>query len=313
MTGRQHASTTIVGPRDCAIGIAVPLTIDEFVDDFRDERKDFVQHVRFANTLEGASDDYYWSTVYAPVAAIVNDALAAVKSLGVCVRRRVTPAELGQLLGQYKVVTVVTHWRFGRLSAADILDPRALHSAIANPADPLQARAAGAIKDASPRLIQDVSADIDDDTLRRQIADAIAPVISAAHASYRTPAEHNDDVVVVGQPRVIDLRRVTRLLIEEAFAPHVRPAPAIEFGNGLVTAEDLIEVIPRSFDGILDLTSCNSVIIGAAVKRKRPDCLVAINRYRTELYVRMTLYRLAIASLARSNRPYMDVLTNQRK
>lgn len=311
MTASQHASIAAVGPRDCALCVAVPLTREDFFADLAaPERKDFVQHVRRVNSLAGAADEFYWSSVYAPIAATVERACVTAARLGVDVRQRIMFADLPSLFAKKKVLTLVAHWRFTRVTASDVVEPRHFLDTIERPANPLQARVAGAILEQSPQLLNDCAA-ATYDALRERIAAAITPVIAAAHAAYRRPDKPVAESV--GEPRPVDLRRVTRVAVEEAFPTSIRPAPAIELADGMHTVPEFIEAIPRSFDGVLDMTVCNSVIVGAAVKRARPDCLVAVNRYPAEMHVRMTFYALAVESLARRNAPYIDVLTNQRK
>jgi hypothetical protein len=311
MTERKRDSIAAVSPRDCALGIAVPLTREDFLNDLgAPEQKDFVQHVRRANDLEGASDEFYWSSVYAPIAGVVERACAAVARLGVDVQQRMTLAGLRTLFERHKVLTLVAHWKFAKVTPSDVIDPRQFLATLAHPGDPLQVRAAGAIIEKSPHLL-DCSESETDDALRQRIAYAIRPVIAAAHAAYRRPDEQANDTV--GEPQTVDLRRVTRVVLEEAFPASIRPAPAIELSDGMHTVADFIGAIPPSFEGVLDMTICNSVIVGAAVKRARPDCLVAVNRYPAEMHVRMTFYGLAIESLARRPARYIDVLTDQRK
>jgi hypothetical protein len=200
------------------------------------------------------------------------------------------------------------------VTASDILQPRELLAAIVRPATPLQARVAGAIIERTPHL-DDGAASATDDVLRGHIADAIAPVIAAAHAAYRRPPEGSIDTGSndADEPQAVDLRRVTRVLLEEAFPTALRPAPAVELADGMHTVAEFTDAIPRSFDGVLDMTICNSVILGAAVKRACPDCLVAVNRYPAEMHVRMTFYCLALQSLARHRTAYINVLTHHRK
>jgi hypothetical protein len=310
MNQSPRASITPVGAHDCALGIAVPLTREEFLDDLRPSSgKDFAPHVRRVNELEGAADEFYWSSVYAPIATAVERSCVAVERAGVYVRRRLALAELQPLLEQYKVVTLVAHWKFATVKPMDVIAPRKFLAAIARPSSPLQERAASAILEQSPALL-DGTESASDDILRETIARAIVPVISAAHAAYRRPGEDEDELA---EPRPADLRRVTRVVVEEAFPESVRAAPAIEFADGMHTVAAFIDAIPRLFDGVLDMTVCNSVILGAAVKRSRPDCLVAVNRYPAEMHVRLTLYQLAVVPLAKRKAPYIDVLTKQRK
>ncbi|HEV7920360.1 MAG TPA: hypothetical protein VGR02_06165 [Thermoanaerobaculia bacterium] len=310
MSASPRASITPVGARDCALGIAVPLTGEEFLDDLRPSSgKDFAPHVRRMNELEGAADEFYWSSVYAPIAMAVERSCAAVERAGAHVQRRITLADLRPLLEQYKVVTLVAHWKFATVKPVDVVAPRQFLAAIARPSNPLQERIAAALLEQSPALADGIGS-ASDDALRETIARAIVPVITAAHAAYHRP-EAGEEAVAEARPA--DLRRVTRVLIEEAFPESIRAAPAIELADGMHTVAAFIEAIPRSFDGVLDMTVCNSVILGAAVKRARPDCLVAVNRYPAEMHVRLTYYQLAVVSLATRKALYIDVLTRQRK
>jgi hypothetical protein len=101
-------------------------------------------------------------------------------------------------------------------------------------------------------------------------------------------------------------QRLTRVRLELAFPENVEPAPCVEFHDGLQPVAAVLTQFPASYRGVVDLTVCNSVILGDAIKLVHRECLVTMNRYPADLVDRMIFYDLVIASLVRKSRPYRD-------
>lgn len=75
------------------------------------------------------------------------------------------------------------------------------------------------------------------------------------------------------------------------------------------TIPEVIGTVPLDFSGLLDLTICNSVILGKAIKNFRGACFVAVSRYPAELHVRLGLYLLALRMIARKRMSFIDALS----
>lgn len=307
-TSQAHESVT---PRDCALALTIPLTREQFLDDLaRPERKDYAAHVRRSNEQKSVDEDYYWNEVYGPLAHTVTKICDEVERLGVTVNRSLRLNELADLLRRFRVVTLVAHWRFTRVRLKEVLDAPGFLEALRTPQSRVQQSLLHAFAECSPQLLSGDLAGYTPAELQERVVETINAVLAAAHALYRTGDTEGGVAASAGEeftPR--PLERLTRVAVEQAFPSHIVPGRAIEFSEGMYSVRELMSAVPDDFSGVLDLTVCNSVIIGEVVKNFRPDCIVAVNRYPAELYVRMAFYKQAITLLSRHPAPYMDVLT----
>jgi hypothetical protein len=275
-----------VTPYDCALAIALPLTERRFLDDLRAPEHDYAAYIRSLHPAEGAGDGYYWDFVYGPFAAIMNNTCDRVAARGA------TLADLRELAARFPIVTFVSHWRFRALRVTQIRDFEALvHELHAAPNDVVRA-----FRDAL--LAQDGQALHD----AERLVDAFNGVLRSAHAQYA--AEQHEPVLLMKIPP----QRLTRAALERAFPRAIAAAPAVEFSDGMKTTNEVADAIPLSFDGLLDLTVCNSAILGDIIKAARPTCTVAVNRYPTEPHIRLALYRRIIDDLAGRPAPFADAM-----
>jgi hypothetical protein len=93
--------------------------------------------------------------------------------------------------------------------------------------------------------------------------------------------------------------RLTRPALEVAYGNAIAPGRAVEFADGMRTIAEVVTALPRRYAGFLDMTVCNSVILGEAIKAARPHCIVAVNHYPTEPHIRLLLYRRMMRRLRR--------------
>jgi hypothetical protein len=188
---------------------------------------------------------------------------------------------------------MVSHWRFCALQPEEIVDAEALMTALSNPPNAVVAAFRSALGDSwPPDRAQD----------RTALADALNVVLAAGHAAY---AE-------AGRIPVMELKipevRLNRLTLENAFAGAIAAGRCVEFGDGMRTAGEFVDCVPLLFDGLLDLTICNSAVLGHQVKEQRRRCVVAVSRHPVEPFIRLARYRLIIDALAKKPRPYGELL-----
>jgi len=294
---RAEAPTS---PRECALAVGLPLTPEEFFEQLRpaDER-DFAKHVKRSNFVPGTSDDYYWEQVYAPVARKLQNTCDRAAGKGAQVVDRATLASLAGLFSRSKVVTIVGHWRFMPFVPEDIVDFPALLQAMSSPATPLRERLSIALQRRLPTLPEPK-----DEASCREILDGINETIRAAHEWYHQEDERSSPP---REPTIEDLQRLTRPAFEQALPGILRAGRAIELAEGLHTIKEVADSIDE-FDGLVDLTICNSVILGSAVKREHPECTVAVIRYPADIRIRAVLYDLTLDRLARKRSSFMAAM-----
>src|SRR5205085_1094422 len=107
-----------------------------------------------------------------------------------------------------------------------------------------------------------------------RLASALNSVAAASQSLYKL----SDDVSLPGisaaESPVIE--RLTRVELEQAFPGLIAFGRSVEFSDGMRSVHEVVTAVPKGFNGLLDLTTCNSVILGKAIKAGHPDCLVAM-------------------------------------
>jgi len=294
--------------------LAIPLTREQFLQDLRQSSdKDFAKHVKSSSFQPGTSDEYYWEMVYEPIARLTESICAKAESLGVTVNRAAQLADLVTLLREFKVVTLVTHWRFMRFRPTDVLDPVGFLSAVRRPRTLVEHAVQRGFKEFHRELLDEGVLYGSPEHLRVRMVEVLNEIIAVAHRLYQ-PDKGIGEVDDNAQPEAglsdsRSLDRLTRAALELSFPREIASGKAVEFVDGMKTISEIVDQIPITFTGLLDLTICNSVILGEAIKNSRPECLVAVNRYPAELHVRLGMYRLTILMLSRRHMSYMDALS----
>ncbi len=302
-------SLQAVSPADCALAIAIPLTREKFLEDLASPvDASFAKHLRATNYQPGASEEYYWEMVYQPVARVAERICATAKKLNVTVISNAGLSDFTELLEHFKVVTLISHWRFARIQPSDLFDPFGFLGAIKSRKTLIEQALYRIFVNQDPELLHE---SIGSELANIRLIRVLNEVVADAHKLYHgnddelTETRRNEVYLISGNP----LERLTRTAIELAFAQQIAAAPSIQFADGIKTVREVIDSVPTVFSGLLDLTICNSVILGEAIKNYRSACLVAANRYPAALHVRLGIYMLAVRMLSCKPRPYIDVLT----
>lgn len=289
---------------DCALALAVPLTRAEFLGDL-DPRSPHDFAKRIALRRPKIRPDVLWEDHYGPVAALLGRVEEDVKAHGVAVHRGVTLGGLRDLLARYPVVTVVAHWRFPCFGPADILDPAGLLRGL-QASSSLIARS---MRDRIERLNTGLmTRQAKDQPAADDLAVALAAELDAAVEPTRTFYEQRGRGRSDADPFAPPVR-VTRAALEEEFPTAIRPGPAVELRDGLHAVADVVDAFPEGFDGVVDLSVCNSVILGEAIKRRHHGCLVILNERPATIEFRMIRYKHVVRELSRAAPDrYTDVL-----
>jgi hypothetical protein len=280
----------IATPADCALAVALPLTFEEFARDAVSPHKDFARSV-VANS--GRSVDAAWRELYEPkVMSLYTRVVARAESLGVTVVPRVTADALRALLERFHVVSLFAHSRLAPVRPDDIVMPTGILETI---------EAGDLVVTVHLRdLFATQQWASDEAVLRDQLADALDRSLEPSRAwSASTVARDDSD-----RPA----HYLNRVMLEDALGAALRPAPLLELRDGLVTHGELLAMIPGDFDGVLDLSVCNSVALGESIKRRRPHCLVVENMFLARIDLRLVRYGLVVSQLAREPARFTDAL-----
>lgn len=299
-----------VSPRDCALAVGIPLTREQFLEDLaRPEANDYASHFKRTSGYAGHSDEFF-ADLFDQSASTARRVCDEVERRGVRVLRGARAGDMPELFHRFQVVTLVTHWRFPSILPEEILDERALLLALAAPAGRMQQAASRAVRTRTPEIFDNGDAQTlaaSPDRLRATLAAALNRVAADAHAHYNSEGDAPQPAPTSDDPEDA-LLRLTRDELEHVFDGLIAPGKSLEFADGMASSRDLVAAIPAGYDGVLDLTTCNSVIPGKAVKRVHKDCLVAMNRRAAALHVRMSKYKLIIEELRRRPAPFPDTM-----
>lgn len=304
---RPHPAFRHVSLRDCALVVGVPLTREQFLEDLsKPDSKDFASHFRRKNFRANASEEFYLD-LFELSARVARRVCDEVEAMGVTVKRAADLSDLNAMLRNFQCVTLVAHWRFVQVRPEDIIDVRGLWRALAAPEGRGQSAVAHAVSLKDPTLLApETAAPEQEQTLRELLAKALDSIAKDSHALYKarggaSPAE------VLSPDGVLE--RLTRVEIEQSFPGLILPGKSVEFSDEMHSVQEVVSATPEGFQGMLDLTSCNSVILAKEIKSRHPDCIIAANRYETPLHVCMSIYKLVIQLLASNAMSYADALS----
>jgi hypothetical protein len=277
-------------PSECALLLAIPATRAEFDRAWR-RRSDFLA----AYAGEAADPGRAWAR-YAPYAALSDEVAREAAESGVSVAREATLAQLTDAIGRFRVVTLAAHSRDATVRETDVAN-----------AGLVQARAPAIAAALLPhghrdrfRVPEKTAADLAgwlnglmDACLEQARLDA-PPSGSSAAAAMQTWTEL----------RRWDLRRE----IDRLAAPGLAGGAAVEFGDGFHLLEEIDAAVPGTLCECLDLTVCESVLLGEILRRRRTTGVILTNVEATSADFRMALYRQALRLVRKRGTQYQDAV-----
>ncbi|MCU1293762.1 MAG: hypothetical protein JWP08_2612 [Bryobacterales bacterium] len=265
-------------PADCALLLAIPLDRSGFFADLKNPAKDFVR--QFQVERPNQTEDSLWRA-YEPYASLAVEVCEHAREHGVRVLESATPEDLHNSLRISAVTTLVAHWRSALFRPQDIVAP-ALVAA----------------------YLQD-----------RASTDDRADLVRRLNAVLKASDRRFDDVLPGSAGESAAKQRkwyVRRRELEQQLGPAVKGGAAIEFTRGLCSIPEILAGLSPEFEGVLDLTVCQSVLFAEEVRAKCRHCLVLSSANLTSLDFRLALYAQTIEVLARDPQPFEDAVTKIR-
>ncbi|MFM0224075.1 hypothetical protein [Paraburkholderia dipogonis] len=273
---------TSVSPSDCAIAVGVALTRDHFVQRFlAAEEGSFIHENMIAGVVRTRDPDAAWRR-WSDAAGRLETQFKSVERMGVKVRREAQLTDVVALLDRYEVVTIFSHWRSAIFRSTDLCDAQALRAALADPQHALHC----AVEElaGSPACGAEPLAELNRALFKRGVD---APVTDSSPV----PPGRRSELQTLWHERRLHL---------ESCAPRLfRGGASIEFADGLQTIESIVDLIPSTFDRLLDLTVCTCVLMAMRVKQKAPGCYVACNELLTYPLPRMLIYQHVMKLLSK--------------
>ena len=282
-------------PQDCALAVCIPTTWNQFKADVAGgNRWDFARSIM--RPYQGHRPQEVWETIVEPAIDLVKIAVETVARLGVYVQLRSPLSELPGLCRAFRVVTVLTHWRSGELFADQIQD-----------ADGLLRR----LQAANGRAAQAVRASWEERQgmipMHANLETFADSFCSAGNAILATADLSPSAYPTLWHRSSLEAYRVhaNRSVMDWEFADDLVPGTRAEFADGMHAVPAFAEAIPQDFEGVLDLTMCNSLMACEEIKLYRTLTCIG-NERRTPLRLRAEIYSETIRVLGETETSYVD-------
>jgi len=269
-----------VTPGDCTLLISAPLDREQFFADLERNDKEFARN--FQSERPNFTDEALWRR-YEPYAGMAKEVGRRARELGVRVVENASLADFQREICANQVITLFAHWRSARFREADIADSAGVQAYLQKKG---WKEEAGCAEWEELNAILDSIAGDDEDHVEG----------SAGYRVARQYAWH-----------------AARSGMEAELGDSIRGGAAVEFAEGFQLISEVLRTIPPTYSGTLDLTVCQSVMLGEEVKRECRHCLVLASASDTTMAYRFALYRQVIEVLATKPQPFVACAVSIRK
>lgn len=275
-------------PKNCSVLVAIPVTREDFFSDLQNERKDFVRALYLHST---ACCEEKWRS-FKQTADDVASLMNLLRKQGVNVISRATINELVAAQRKSKVIVLFAHWRSGELRAEDILWDRIGDVSMLPPLGPV-------------RPLLEASCVI---ARRKNITQRLNEVLrTQALCSHPWFGEGPNQKPASEEHRVY----LNRKVLDKQFPGVFGPNASVEFADGLVPIDVVANSFSNSFKEILDLSVCNSILLGELVKIQSPNCLVVATRLPASVTYQTIFYQSLFKGLT-GGQPYIQTIDELR-
>lgn len=261
-------------PLQTTILMAVP--VDE--DGFRAAWRRGSDYLRQAY----ADPDSGWRA-YSQAAQLARTELIDCEALGGSVVLEATLKDFAEQTRRFPVVVVIAHMEFPLVVLNDVRDPEKPRFLVEHGSEPEWAMIRAECN--LPLEIQEIIA-VMNRLLKATLRDSgAAPIEDMRQGQLLARHRRNG----------FGLLRLDRPRLDELCGPEVlREGKGIELADGMISAREFIEAIPIEYNGLIDLRMCNSISLGAAIRRARKSIRVAVGKRNTYLDAAVVLYKTAL-------------------
>jgi hypothetical protein len=280
--------------------LALPLDQEAFFTDYNaGPERDYVRSM-----VRGRLAREVWAEEGLPLAELCHELLALASGLGVRTVASAQLLDIGHLVRERKVITIVAHWRGAAFVGTDFIEePIALIEAIRSGKDPVCC-------DLDRRLpsarIDQVFA-LPEARQCSELAEVLNDVVIRSDRPLPGAVEKQNGNV----PIVIDelsLRSRQRARLDAAFPSLLRPGNRVELRDGLYGPAPIAASFPEGWSGIVDFAICQSAYLAHEVKNGRPERRVITNLHEVVPGVRLRIQKELYRRLARRGN-YANELT----
>lgn len=290
-----------IKPKDCALVLTIPLSRETFLNELSMQRKDFLQQI--ASKYHKLNDIFLWEEIYRPMVATVMSVTQTVMKNGVTVVQNASLADFSDLFRDFRVVTLVAHWRSSDFYPRDFSNPLKTLNALQNPQTPLEERVSRLFFESWTDLKKSI-----ENTNEIHLANLLSIVFNKIINKDELYNFHDSSEASEITYDKHQLMYLNRHSIDTCSFDGLHFGNRIEFFDKSYSIEEVAATVPEDYDGVLDFIVCNSVIIGNEIKRHR-KCVVIINKEQTGIVFRMLLYKGIVKLLKHTNTSYIRAST----
>jgi len=247
-----------------------------------------------------------WRQVYEPIATYATEVTQYVQQKGVHVWKVIGIREFAESIRSHRVTTLVAHWRPPLFRGEDIADPD-LFTRVRDELRRRQSTQSNLSELSADQLVRVLNIEVEtsDSDVRERLAQALNGALMAsvtAERSHRIGLETRAQVAF----------EKSRASLSDLFPGCFVGGAAVELSDGLHPISELVAVIAPDWRGTLDLTVCNSTVLGNAVRLRARGSVVLMNEEPADLPARLALYKQVVRILSHRKQSYMRCMIDMR-
>lgn len=288
---RSVQETRVDRPRDVGIGIAAPLTHEDFHAQLAEaSHYEFARRQPFVWRSSSEGWDFYHENTVRHVRRIAR----VVAALDATVVERCTAADVRNLVCSFPIVVLVAHWQTGHIHEDDLIDIAAFRQSLVGASEgTLFALRSALSEKAHAELVGLANSPVQpSSTLLTSINAALETMTFAAAASSAYKAFR---------------LYANRIALQRALGPGIlHRGTGIELHDTLLSAHEFARMLPRERPGVLDLTVCLSTVVGDVARSHGIDWRILMNRQETTALLRLLIVEQVIELLAQRPGNYIQ-------
>lgn len=275
-----------IKPKDCLLVIGIPLTIEDFLKDIKkDSDKDFAKSVQRGFKL----NETQLIEKYQNFINLFNKNIEEIRDLGGNVITNFSLSELNKI-HDYKVFTLVSHWRSSRILISDVKNLNNIKDIIIE--NPLifnelsnLLKTTNSIS-LSELLILELNKLLKDNNFYKNIS---------------SPYNKNE----LPYPDVYT-EYLNRNFLDIVFQENLGKGNCIELFDKMHSIDRFVKSIPVDFTNLFDLSICNSIMLQDEIKRQHNQCTVFASKDTVRLDYKIIFYKGIIKKLKQKEMSYIN-------
>jgi hypothetical protein len=310
----EPESAVPVGPEDCGLCLAIPLTRDEVLRHLAEpQRFGYVPGIASGRAVTAAFVNELWQFYSSQVVVPVEALCKKLGRLKVEVRRGADLGDVSETARLRRVVLLWTHWEAPAFLDEEITDPEEFVRSAESGTSWVCREVREALR---PRRYWGLSkgdflAAVEGARAGGRLGPFVASALNhaieraraARDASFRRALGNGSAGSMPVGPTSAPL--VTRVLVERDFQPAVGLGRCVETSGGMATAWALLAHVPADRRFVLDLTICNSTEFAELARTDRPGVRVIGHGFAADVVSGALLVARTIDLLAEQPRPYL--------